>query len=105
MAHGRDVKNLDEVITDIESRLDEKDEVRGYLSAYDVNAPRWGSTAERWWTYFDARPSLAGGRDGLADLVRVGHGFDGNEIRARLGERQRGPRQLEHAAAGERTGH
>ena len=39
----------------------EKDEVRGYVSAYDVNAPRWGSTAERWWTYFDARAFLAGG--------------------------------------------
>ena len=39
----------------------EKDEVRGYLSAYDVNFPSWASTAERWWTYFDARPFLAGG--------------------------------------------
>ncbi len=28
MAHGRDVKNLDDVISQIEARLDEKDEVR-----------------------------------------------------------------------------
>ena len=37
------------------------DPVRGYVSAYDVNFPRWASTAERWWSYYDARPFLAGG--------------------------------------------
>jgi beta-galactosidase len=37
------------------------DTVRGYVSAYDVNFPRWASTAERWWSYYDARPFLAGG--------------------------------------------
>ena len=37
------------------------DATRGYLSAYDVNTPRWGSTAESWWTYYDARAFLAGG--------------------------------------------
>jgi beta-galactosidase len=37
------------------------DAARGYLSAYDVNVPRWGSTAEQWWTYYDERPFLAGG--------------------------------------------
>jgi beta-galactosidase len=37
------------------------DPVRGYLSAYDVNFPRWASTAERWWSYYDARAFLAGG--------------------------------------------
>ena len=37
------------------------DETRGYVSAYDVNKPRWGSTAQTWWTDFDARPFLAGG--------------------------------------------
>ena len=37
------------------------DAVRGYVSAYDVNFPRWASTAERWWSYYDARPFLAGG--------------------------------------------
>jgi len=39
----------------------EKDEARGYLSAYDLNFPPWASTAERWWTYFDQRAFLAGG--------------------------------------------
>ncbi len=38
-----------------------KDEVRGYLSAYDVNFPPWANTAEQWWSYYDARPFLAGG--------------------------------------------
>jgi beta-galactosidase len=37
------------------------DPKRGYVSAYDVRAPKWGSTAEKWWTFFDARPWLAGG--------------------------------------------
>ena len=37
------------------------DATRGYVSAYDVNFPPWASTSERWWTYFDARPFLAGG--------------------------------------------
>ncbi len=37
------------------------DEARGYVSAYDVNFPSWASTAERWWSYFDARAFLAGG--------------------------------------------
>ncbi len=37
------------------------DPVRGYMSAYDVNAPPWGATAEQWWTYYDARPFLEGG--------------------------------------------
>ena len=34
---------------------------RGYLSAYDVNKPGWGATAEEWWSYYAARPFLAGG--------------------------------------------
>jgi beta-galactosidase len=37
------------------------DPVRGYVSAYDVNAPPWAHTAERWWGFFDARPWLSGG--------------------------------------------
>jgi len=37
------------------------DPARGYVSAYDLNFPPWASTAERWWSYFDARPFLAGG--------------------------------------------
>lgn len=37
------------------------DAARGYLSAYDANFPRWAATAEKWWSYYDARPFLAGG--------------------------------------------
>jgi beta-galactosidase len=33
---------------------------RGYVSAYDARAPGWGSTAEKWWTFFVHRPWLAG---------------------------------------------
>ncbi len=36
------------------------DREKGYVSAYDVNRPQWGSTAEKWWTYFASRPFLAG---------------------------------------------
>jgi beta-galactosidase len=34
---------------------------RGYVSAYDLRAPKWGSTAEEWWTFFSDRPWIAGG--------------------------------------------
>jgi beta-galactosidase len=34
---------------------------RGYVSAYDARAPKWGSRAEEWWPYFAERPWLAGG--------------------------------------------
>ncbi len=37
------------------------DKVKGYLSAYDVNAPPWASTAEKWLTFWRARKWLAGG--------------------------------------------
>ena len=37
------------------------DKERGYMSAYDVNKPGWGATAEGWWSYFAARDYLAGG--------------------------------------------
>ena len=37
------------------------DKVRGYVSAYDENAPPWAHTAERWWSYFAVRPWLSGG--------------------------------------------
>ncbi len=37
------------------------DAQRGYVSAYDDNAPSWAHTAERWWSYFDERPWLSGG--------------------------------------------
>ncbi|HEY7087103.1 MAG TPA: beta-galactosidase GalA [Tepidisphaeraceae bacterium] len=39
----------------------EDDAKRGYVSAYDVRAPKWGSTAEDWWTFFATRRWLAGG--------------------------------------------
>jgi len=37
------------------------DTTRGYVSAYDVNAPPWASTAEAWWTAYIARPWVSGG--------------------------------------------
>jgi beta-galactosidase len=39
----------------------EKDAQRGYVSAYDVNKPGYGATAEEWWKYTVARRWLAGG--------------------------------------------
>jgi beta-galactosidase len=37
------------------------DKVRGYVSAYDDNAPSWATTAKTWWGYFQPRPWLSGG--------------------------------------------
>jgi beta-galactosidase len=37
------------------------DSARGYVSAYDDNASSWANTAKQWWSFFDARPWLAGG--------------------------------------------
>ncbi|HEY3862126.1 MAG TPA: beta-galactosidase GalA [Verrucomicrobiae bacterium] len=37
------------------------DAKRGYVSAYDDNAPPWANTAEYWWKIFAARPWLSGG--------------------------------------------
>jgi beta-galactosidase len=37
------------------------DPARGYMSAYDTEKPRWGNTAEEWWSFYDAREFLAGG--------------------------------------------
>ncbi|MGH7590157.1 MAG: beta-galactosidase GalA, partial [Gemmatimonadales bacterium] len=37
------------------------DKTRGYISAYDVNKPSYGATAEEWWSYFAVREFLAGG--------------------------------------------
>ncbi|HUJ08652.1 MAG TPA: beta-galactosidase GalA [Verrucomicrobiae bacterium] len=37
------------------------DAARGYVSAYDTNAPNWAHTAETWWSYFAERPWLSGG--------------------------------------------
>jgi beta-galactosidase len=37
------------------------DKVRGYVSAYDDNAPEWAQTAETWVTFFAPRPWMSGG--------------------------------------------
>jgi beta-galactosidase len=37
------------------------DKVRGYVGAYDENAPPWAHTAERWYSFFAVRPWLSGG--------------------------------------------
>ncbi len=37
------------------------DPVRGYVSAYDDNAPEWAQTAETWVSYFATRPWMSGG--------------------------------------------
>ena len=37
------------------------DKERGYVSAYDDNAPSWATTTEKWWSYFADRPWLSGG--------------------------------------------
>ena len=36
------------------------DPATGYMSSYDTEKPGWGTTAEQWWTYYAARPYLAG---------------------------------------------
>lgn len=38
----------------------ENDPLRGYVSAFDVNQPKWGSLASQWLPTFAARPWLAG---------------------------------------------
>ncbi len=37
------------------------DPERGYVSAYDDNAPPWANTTETWWKFFAVRPWLSGG--------------------------------------------
>jgi beta-galactosidase len=37
------------------------DKLRNTLSAYDVNQPGWGQTAEEWWTFYATREWEAGG--------------------------------------------
>lgn len=39
----------------------ENDATAGYVSAYDLNAPSWATTAEKWWSFYDEREFLAGG--------------------------------------------
>ena len=38
-----------------------RDDKAGVVPAYDTDFPRWATTAETWWTFYDARPFLAGG--------------------------------------------
>lgn len=37
------------------------DPVKGYVAAYDTEKPRWASTAEEWWKFYDEREWLCGG--------------------------------------------
>jgi beta-galactosidase len=37
------------------------DKLRNWMSAYDLNCPPWGETAEEWWKFYAAREWLAGG--------------------------------------------
>jgi beta-galactosidase len=37
------------------------DKLRNWISAYDVNFPRWAETAEEWWTFYAERDYLPGG--------------------------------------------
>ena len=39
----------------------DNDTGRGYVSAYDVNCPDYGATAQKWWSFFAERDFLAGG--------------------------------------------
>ena len=38
-----------------------RDDKAGVVPAYDTDFPRWATTAETWWSFYDARPFLAGG--------------------------------------------
>ncbi|WP_044559928.1 beta-galactosidase GalA [Azospirillum sp. B4] len=37
------------------------DDEKRYVPAYDTEYPKWASTAEQWWTFYDSRPYLSGG--------------------------------------------
>jgi beta-galactosidase len=37
------------------------DRAKGYLTGYDIYAPRWGSLAEQWLKLYNSKPYLAGG--------------------------------------------
>jgi beta-galactosidase len=39
----------------------EDSEEEGFVSAYDIHPPGYGDTAEGWWSFYAARPFLAGG--------------------------------------------
>jgi beta-galactosidase len=60
--HPRQFTMGTEVASTVSTRgIYENDQTKGYVSAYDRNYPAWASTAENWWTVYDARPFVAGG--------------------------------------------
>ncbi len=64
--YHRDHPNQPEIGTEQASALSTRgiyanDKTRGYMSAYDTNAPPWATTSEHWWKIFAARPWLSGG--------------------------------------------
>lgn len=38
-----------------------RDDAAGVVPAYDTDFPKWATTAETWWNFYDARAFLAGG--------------------------------------------
>lgn len=38
-----------------------RDEVKGYVRAYDLDTPSYAKTAEAWWTLYNSKPYLSGG--------------------------------------------
>lgn len=38
-----------------------RDDAAGIVPAYDTDFPKWATTAETWWSFYEARPFLAGG--------------------------------------------
>ena len=38
-----------------------RDDEAGFVPAYDREFPKWATTAEKWWSFYDARPFLSGG--------------------------------------------
>jgi beta-galactosidase len=61
-AHPQQFTMGTEVASTVSTRgIYENDAAKGYVSAYDVNHPGWATTAEDWWSTYDARPWVAGG--------------------------------------------
>ena len=38
-----------------------RDEAKGYVRAYDLDAPSYALTAEKWWSLYNSKPYLSGG--------------------------------------------
>ncbi len=45
------------------------DKELAYVSAYDVNKPSWGATAEDWWKFYSARPFIMAALCGRASII------------------------------------